>query len=353
MPNGKQKYLLPLSFQLQGSEVVGTGLCVADVQNQEPIEIGAVLASHNPELTKEFIENLSGFKDAKLVGFTVENSRIASVKFEATNSISIHEGDVVFVKIEGRNIYYQVLDAETAEESFDKNPRGTHIVEAVQLGVFDPDKGFLKYDWLPLMNTPLFAARGLPLPQNPEKPEEFVVGTVPGTAIEVRASINDIAEYHAAILGVTGTGKTELALDIIRKAISHGHKVFCVDFTGDYRERLKKLGPALLGPSAAQASELEKNFFAVDTGEFGAKKEKEVLKTFVDGLRADTLKQVTAFVEGNDTNLAVLELAEITNTKATLRMTELYLSSIMQWARANRKAHQISHCVGRGPYNYP
>ena len=37
----------------------------------------------------------------------------------------------------------------------------------------------------------------------------------------------------------------------------------------------------------------------------------------------------------------IFELTEITNTKATLRATELYLSAIMAWARKNRKAAKI------------
>ena len=40
-------------------------------------------------------------------------------------------------------------------------------------------------------------------------------------------------------------------------------------------------------------------------------------------------------------NLALFELPEITNTKATLRLTELYLSTIMAWAREHRRARQV------------
>jgi uncharacterized protein len=39
--------------------------------------------------------------------------------------------------------------------------------------------------------------------------------------------------------------------------------------------------------------------------------------------------------------LAILELTEISNTKATLRITELYLSTIMAWAGKHRQARKI------------
>ena len=59
-----------------------------------------------------------------------------------------------------------------------------------------------------------------------------MLGTVPSTNVAAVANIDDIVEYHTAILGVTGTGKTEVSLDIVRQATGRGIKVFCVDFTG-------------------------------------------------------------------------------------------------------------------------
>ena len=58
-------------------------------------------------------------------------------------------------------------------------------------------------------------------------------------------------------------------------------------------------------------------------------------------MRAGIKKQVEAFLVGGADKVAILELAEIANSKATLRLTELYLSSIMDWARHHRKARQI------------
>ena len=78
------------------------------------------------------------------------------------------------------------------------------------------------------MNTPIFSAndRKFPVPHLTDR--EFIIGSVPSTQMGVVANIDDLVEYHTAILGVTGTGKTELALDIVREAISRGVRVFCV-----------------------------------------------------------------------------------------------------------------------------
>ena len=115
---------------MQGAEVIGTGLCVAAVADRLQLPTGHVCASHDEEKTAGFIENLSGTKAAELIGFTVENSTIGTLRFEVAASTGLAEGNVVFARIVGDEVFYQFLDAETAEESFDRNPRGTHIVRA-------------------------------------------------------------------------------------------------------------------------------------------------------------------------------------------------------------------------------
>ena len=202
-------------------------------------------------------------------------------------------------------------------------------------------RGFTKYPWLPAMNTPLFAARNRVFPAAQKSAREFEIGKVPSTSIEVIANIDDLVEYHTAVLGVTGTGKTELALDVVRAAVARGVKVFCVDFTENLRQRLADLNLEFPAPTAAEAADLEAKLFAVETGAYGAPAEKAALKKAMDGLRDSTAKQIDDFLRHVEKNLAIFELAEIANTKASLRLTELYLSSIMAWAKQHRRARQI------------
>lgn len=341
MSDGEQQFVIGLFSQVQGLEVMGTGLCVATVKEPIQASVRHVYATHDEQKTSEFIENLSGAKDARLIGFIVENSTIGSLRFEVAAECDLAEGDVVFANIAGQEIFYQILDAETAEESFDQNPRGTHIVRAAQLGCYDPHKGFTKYPWLPPMNTPLFWARDRKFPPPVLSPDEFILGSVPSTTIAAVASITDLIGYHTAVLGVTGTGKTEMALEIVREAVKRGVKIFCVDFTGEYKARLDDLKPESPTPSAKAIADLEEKLFDVDTGTFGAKPEKKLLDGAMRTMRQGVRGQVATFLKSKDQNLAILELAEITNSKATLRLTELYLSEIMNWARNNRKARQI------------
>jgi hypothetical protein len=341
MSDGDIRFVMALFIQVQGSEVMGTGLCVASAQVEQIIPIGRVRLAHDSEKAATFIENLSGTKDAELIGFTVENSTIGTIRFEIASTSDLAEGDVIFARINARDVFYQILDAETSEENFDQNPRGTYIIKAAQLGCYDSGKGFLKYPWLPAMNSPLFWAKNREFGKTPLSADEFVVGDVPSTNIGIAARLSDLIEYHTAVLGITGTGKTELALDIVREAVTRKAKAFCVDFTGEYRARLSDLKPIFPTPEPARIKELEEKLFDAETGAYGAGKEKKILDDALKAMRNEIAKQISGFLTNDEEYLAVLELSEIANTKATLRLTEMYLSEIMAWARQNRKARQV------------
>jgi hypothetical protein len=100
LSDGNQQFVLGLFDQVQGAEVMGTGLCVAPVASNEMIDAvsGHVCSTHDQERAALFVENLSGSKGAELVGFTVENSTIGALRFEVAATSDLAEGDVVFTK---------------------------------------------------------------------------------------------------------------------------------------------------------------------------------------------------------------------------------------------------------------
>jgi hypothetical protein len=138
LADGHQKYVLPLFTHTQENEVIGTGLCHGEVDEPIPeAEVGRVYAypRHEADLRPRLIRDLSGTDQAvDLVGFVVEGSSISELRFEVSMSAKLEEGTVVFANLGGRPVYYQILDASTAEESFGRNPGGKHIVSAAQLG---------------------------------------------------------------------------------------------------------------------------------------------------------------------------------------------------------------------------
>jgi hypothetical protein len=344
LPNSDQVFVLPLFNHVQESQLVGTGLYHSSPDTPIPDALpGYVYRTTSSVGGSAIVNSLSGLEGgAELIGFVVEDSNIAAIKFEVSPHIALEEGMLVFCRQNGRVIYYQILDARTTEESFERNPRGKHLAIASQLGCLDTKGRFLKYGWLPMMNAPVFIPKE-PISIDITRPEsdDFEIGKIPNTGIGVIAGFFDMLEFHSAILGVTGTGKTELALDIIKKGLELNTKIFCVDFTGEYRARLADFNPQYLGLAEEQAEELNQKLFAVETGEYGAPKEKGALKEFIDEIREPVKNRVDDFLSADDETLGIFELPEITNTKATLRATELYLSNIMDWARRHRRARRI------------
>lgn len=346
LPGGTSTYVIPLFTQIQDNELVGTGYCHgdagADAAELGDLETGHIYSCPRNDITPRLLRELCGTADdVQVVGFVVEGSRIGALQFEAARYDELEEGSIVFCNLPTGCVYYQVLDANTAEESFRQNPRGTHIVQAVQLGSIDDNRGFIKYPWLPPMNMPVFRLRERLTQQNALAPNEFVIGEIPGTNVGLRVSLPDLIQYHCAVLGVTGTGKTELALDIVREALAQRTKVFCVDLTGEYRQRLSDLNPVPSGLTREEIASLEQKLFDAETGEFGAKGEKKALRTFLETVRENVRGRTKAFLEADDKQLTILELSEVTNTRATLRTTELFLSEIMSWARQHRKERSV------------
>ena len=340
-----QRYVIPLFTQTQEDEVVGTGLCHGQVEEPIPAAKTGLVYKYSGEdgdLRAKLVRDLSGTdRMAHLVGFVVEGSSISEVRFEVSMSADLEEGTVIFANLGGTLVYYQILGARTAEESFERNPWGKHIVSASQLGSYDAERGFLKYAWLPAMNAPVFRFAEEHDLDQPLSDGEFFMGLIPSAGLKLRVSLDDLVEYHAAILGVTGTGKTEMALDIIREALDRNTKVFCVDFTGEYRARLEDCTPTTIGLSIEEGSKLEELLFKVETGQYGAGPEKATLKEFVDEVGDQANEKIDGFLRPDGSGLAIFELAEVTNTKATLRTTELYLSAIIRWAREHRRARRV------------
>lgn len=345
LPDGRQVEVLPLNVQTQDAGLIGTGLCHREPAAPLSDAIrGHVYRTPSARNVDEILAELCGNEQAaELIGFVVEDSSISTIRFEVASDIPLQEGMVVFVRQQDETVYYQVLDARTVEESFWQNPRGTHVVTAGQLGLLRREKGFEKHGWVPAMNAPVFCPQTLATSERQQQGEGdgFLLGFVPQSNMRVLASFKDMLEHHTAILGVTGTGKTELAFDIIAHALRCGAKVFCVDFTGEYEARLADCSPEMLGLDSPEATELSEKLFAVDTGEYGAKQEKKDLQKFVDQIRPEIQRGVDQFLSREGPALAIFSLPEIANTKATLRATELYLSTIFHWARKNRRWRRI------------
>jgi uncharacterized protein len=335
--DGKQRYIIPLFSQSKDAQILGTGISVADVE--EHISDLEPACLYEPlSLSKSAEELLGEEKESKLVGFVEQDSSISQLRFHTWDPTACFEGMLVWSRVGASRVYYQITEGLTQEEGLEADRHGYQIAIASQLGIINCERGFEKFPWLPAMNSPVFKIpKGFGTGLIRKGDSDFQYGVVPETSISVIGQFADMLEYHTAILGVTGAGKTELAFELLRHAIAHGTKVICIDLTARYQGRLLDLNPQNLSISATLLGELGSKLFDVETGKYGAGEEKKALKQCSDKLRADISSSLTGFLESkeSDKKLGIITLDEISNTRATIFITELYLTCLLNFAKDN------------------
>lgn len=138
--DGKQSLILPLFYEPQGPELVGTGLVVKEYERRldgltdgfmYDVDQSASIAD------AEISEALGGGSTSKLVGFIVEKSTIAEIKFEIWDPKVCWEGLLVWCEIGDRRVYYQITSGSTEEEVFQSNRHGFQLGSATQLLIFE------------------------------------------------------------------------------------------------------------------------------------------------------------------------------------------------------------------------
>ncbi len=198
---------------------------------------------------------------------------------------------------------------------------------ATPVGLLEDGK-FHRAGWLPSINTPVFGVDSTLTGDGEQK--GFFLGHVSGTQLELRGNFVGRLESHTAILGATGSGKTELAFDLIRHAADASIKVICIDLTSQYVSRLSDLVPTHLTIPDEKAQELSDKLFDAETGQYGAGAEKKVLREFAEDLSGEVDLALRGFLTDEQSSLALIELREIANTKATLWITEMFLSTLLR-----------------------
>ena len=341
LPDNQSRWVQPLYSQFKDGQLFATGLLTDLAGPELPGHINHIVAPRDGDdaLSRSEIDAaLGGDARSRLVGFVVEESEIGAIKVEALDPHAFQEGMLIWSRVGARRVYYQVVAGTTREESFAADKRGYQVATATQLGTLIQKAGFLKYEWLPAMNTPVYSSRpGQNIAEAALADDDFVLGTIPRSEIQVGGDFVANYDYHTALLGITGSGKTELAFDMIRHSVNRGVKVVCIDLTAQYRGRLSDLNPVDLSVPEKTADDLSQKLVDVETGIYGAAQEKKALGEFADTLRQEIENSVTSFFEeGNDSSLGLIGLQEISNTKATLWITELYMTCLLKHARDNR-----------------
>lgn len=270
------------------------------------------------------------------VGVVVEGSEIGSIKFEySKKQDDLQEGDLLELEIEDRKLFYQVFGGITQNVHLEgRNETGFIRGEAMQLGEWQPDElSFRKFGWVPAINTPIFKADTSGVTVQEIKYPDYQIGKIPDTTLPSVINLDEAVSHHMALLGVTGSGKSYLAREII-KELQQDTKVICIDFTGEWKSKLTGLKPVdLIDVSKLDA--LEEKIAAKEKEASGKYPDKEKLINYKKDINKRLEEYVEEFIKSKD-KIALFELPELSNTMFILEFTQLFLEAVFAYAKKNQ-----------------
>jgi uncharacterized protein len=176
-------------------------------------------------------------RHTSLLGIVAPDTDIARLRFEVLRTdIDIEEGQLVEVRLGKRMVLYQIVNGLTKEEILQqKNIYGFVRGEAKKIGCWEPGLGrFEIVKWIPQPNEPVFVVKS-----EQYQPRREAIGHFPATNFNVAIDPSPLVTHNAAILGVLGSGKSFLALEIVERLITEGIKIIALDLTNQYAVELK------------------------------------------------------------------------------------------------------------------
>ena len=282
----------------------------------------------NQALTKKL-------KIKAFVGVIIDGSGIGKIKFEySKKQDNLQEGDLLELNVGKKKLFYQVVSGVTEKEKLEnKNVSGFIEGGAIQLGEWQEDKlSFQKFGWVPTINTPIFIADTGDLKIQDFNYPEYKLGVIPNTSLPSVIRLDEAVSHHMALLGVTGAGKSFLALEII-KQLKQDTKIICVDFTGEWKTDLNDLNTIDLIDSS-KLGEVEEQIAKKENEASGRYPDKTKILEYKKNINDKLAEYVKSFIN-SEHNISLFELPELSNTMFILEFTQMFLDAVFSYARKN------------------
>lgn len=298
---------------------------------------------------RQEVEATSGeLKINDLVGVVIQGSSIGKIKFEySKKEDNLQEGDLLELKVGEKRLFYQVVAGTTEKEKLEaRNETGFIEGEAVQLGEWqNTDLSFQKFGWVPSINTPIFKADVSDIVVQQFSLPDYELGIIPGTSLPSVINLKDAISHHMALLGITGSGKSYLAREIINN-IKADTKVICVDFN---KEFITTLTPA---PANIISSEKESQISAKidwvnnELEKFGNQQDKAQINTKQSEIKAILKEEIDNFLDDEECNIKVFELPDVSNTTGILDYTKYFFKVLFEVAKERQEnGNLVQICV--------
>ena len=185
---------------------------------------------------------------------------IGKVQFFVNPSVSIEEGELVWVQVrDNEKAYYQVVYEEIIEEKIEEKNEIQYVkIIAGQLGFWDKSKS--RFEQMKIVasageviNRVITKDEEITIPEGHKK-----IGIIPNSRFPIHVNIDDVVTHNTAILGVTGSGKSYLSFSLIESLIEQKVKVLILDPSRQHFSYLSKYSPTPLKDPKKIAEDIKK-----------------------------------------------------------------------------------------------
>lgn len=276
----------------------------------------------------------------EFVGIIINGSNIGKIKFEySKKDDDLQEGDLLELKIGKRKLFYQVVNGFTEKERLEnKNEMGFIEGEAIQLGEWQSDKlSFQKFGWVPYINTPIFKANTANIEVKNLTYPYYKLGVIPNTSLPSVINLDEAVSHHMALLGVTGSGKSFLAREIITELNANDTKVICIDFNNEF---IKELNPQ---PTSIISEEGSKEIFTkigklnIELSKFENQQDSQMINDCKSLIFTKFSEEIKKYLDSVDKKIKIFELPEISNNRNSLDYTRYFFDTLFKIVRDNYK----------------
>ncbi len=283
-----------------------------------------------------------------LVGVVVDGSNIGKIKFEYSKKVDdLQEGDLLELSVGKRSLFYQVVGGATQKERLEaRNETGFVEGEAVQLGEWVGENlSFHKFGWVPSINTPVFKADTSNIDVRKFEYPKYTIGSIPGTSLPSVVDLDEAVSHHMALIGVTGSGKSFLAREIIDE-ISVDTKIICIDFNDEFISELSQAPIPVVSNSDAKDIAANIQWIIGEREKWPKDQSKSEISKRDLAINTNLQTEIEKFLDRDGNNVGVFELPDVSNTTGILDYTKRFFRAIFEVARdRQQKGTPAKICV--------
>lgn len=187
------------------------------------------------------------------LGVVEPGTDISNLAFTVHPSLPLREGQLVSVEMDNKvSTFFQIVSARVEQtDSGQGNAIQRVRVVGGQLGAWDSNRfRFEPIAWVAPTGGLVHHHRAAEASRLQPPSGQVVIGWIPHSSFPVHANLGELVTHNTAILGVTGSGKTYLALHLIEAMVAGGIRVLILDTSRQHFGCLSRLSPVPLKEAA-------------------------------------------------------------------------------------------------------